>query len=459
MWRLPLVVVIVTLIALTAAPLAVSRVVYGLRRRVQEYIDPARVLTTHAHADIAVELFTIAERAATGDGALTARLGNLEHEERGDEAALDSLVRHADAEAVERFVEFRVAARQLADLATTVQANAARMDPAAVVAIRSDGERALSAAERLEDHLLALSNAERNRIRQLERVDVWLPVALAPFGLVSVLLVLRLGERTMALAEEAERGRRNLAQAVEAKAALMRGVSHDLKNPLGAAAGYAELLKDGFLGPLSDRQLEVVGRLRRLLEVSLESIADLLTLSRADGAQLRIEHTRTDLLALALEVAGDFRAAARAAALSLTVAPMAERVVVLTDAVRVRQILGNLVSNAIKYTPSGGRVVVDVRREERNGRSWALVEARDTGPGIPPEYREQVFDEFFRVPGSTSVPGEGVGLAISRWIARNLGGDLVASEPVADGEGPAHGARFVLRIPAGDGSDEPGRSS
>jgi signal transduction histidine kinase len=97
---------------------------------------------------------------------------------------------------------------------------------------------------------------------------------------------------------------------------------------------------------------------------------------------------------------------------------------VVTDPLRVRQILANLVSNALKYTPAGGHVTVAMVKSD--GPSVRVgVEVRDTGPGIPAEVQSQLFDEFFRVHSGTSVaPGNGLGLAISRRLARLLRGDV-----------------------------------
>ena len=115
---------------------------------------------------------------------------------------------------------------------------------------------------------------------------------------------------------------------------------------------------------------------------------------------------------------------------------------IVTDPVRVQQILSNLISNAIKYTPSGGKIRVSIVRggpHQERGEQLG-IEVRDTGPGIPPELQAKVFEEFFRVrgAGANGANGNGLGLAISRRIARLLGGDVT----VADGDGG--GSAFTL---------------
>ena len=115
-----------------------------------------------------------------------------------------------------------------------------------------------------------------------------------------------------------------------------------------------------------------------------------------------------------------------------------------TDPTRVRQVLGNLLSNAIKYTPSPGRITV--RAEQADGGSarpgpWAVLRVTDTGPGIPPEKREAVFDEFTRLHDGTQIQGHGLGLAISRELTRAMGGELRVSSVMKEG------STFTLLLP------------
>jgi signal transduction histidine kinase len=107
-------------------------------------------------------------------------------------------------------------------------------------------------------------------------------------------------------------------------------------------------------------------------------------------------------------------------------------------------VLDNLVSNAIKYTPPGGSVAVGVSRTDGDGRGepHIAISVRDNGPGIPAEFREKIFDEFFRAPTTDpAVSGNGLGLAISRRIAHMLGGDISLSDA------PDHGSIFTLALP------------
>ena len=152
--------------------------------------------------------------------------------------------------------------------------------------------------------------------------------------------------------------------------------------------------------------------------------------------------TGTDIGALTRETAEDFRAQAQAAGLDLDIRAV-QRLPTVTDAARVRQILSNLLSNAVKYTPAG-RLVVDADLSGGNngsqGDSRIAVRISDTGPGIPDDKRETIFQEFTRL-DPTAPHGAGVGLAISRRIARLLGGDLTVESTVG------RGSTFTLWIP------------
>jgi signal transduction histidine kinase len=244
-------------------------------------------------------------------------------------------------------------------------------------------------------------------------------------------------------ANEAERGRLALARAMDAKAGLMRGVTHDLKNPLGAASGYAQLLEEGVIGPLTAEQRDRIARIRRLVLSALDTINDLVELSRADEGQLHITRMPTDVGSLVPEVVADYQAAAQSAKLQMSIDSALEHVSVQTDPKRVRQILGNLLSNAIKYTPAGGSVHVCLeRRTQARPGEWYAIEVRDTGRGIPEEHREDVFVEFYRLPDAATIAsGTGIGLAISRRLARLLGGDLTLER--VSGVGSA----FTLWLP------------
>jgi PAS domain S-box-containing protein len=240
---------------------------------------------------------------------------------------------------------------------------------------------------------------------------------------------------------EAERRREEVERVTESRTRLMRGFSHDVKNPLGAADGFAQLLEEGVLGALSDKQRDSVRRIRRSISTSLRLIHDLLELARAEAGQIEVECVPTDVGAAEYEVAEDFRAQAAAVGLALE-CRASSGVLAETDPTRLRQILANLLSNAVKYAPNSS-VTLDAAVKSSGGPRpgpWVVASVADTGPGIPAEKRETIFQEFTRLDPEAQ-PGAGVGLAISRRIAQLLGGDLTVDSDVG------RGATFTLWLP------------
>ena len=241
---------------------------------------------------------------------------------------------------------------------------------------------------------------------------------------------------------EADRRRLELERVTESRARLVRGFSHDVRNPLGVVDAQAWILEDGRLfGPLNEKQRQSVQRIRRSTRISLGLIEDLLELARAEAGQIELSRVETDVGQLAREVADDFQAHAASTGLALDVrAPQGLRTE--TDPVRVRQVLGNLLSNAMKYAPQGRVTVEAASRQSGGPRSgeWIAVSVSDTGPGIAPDKLEHIFQEFTRLE-PRGQKGLGIGLAISRRIAQLLGGDLVAQSEVG------RGSVFTLWLP------------
>jgi signal transduction histidine kinase len=234
--------------------------------------------------------------------------------------------------------------------------------------------------------------------------------------------------------EEVE-GRRRLEQVISSRSRLMRGFSHDVKNPIGAADGYAELLSGGVYGELNPRQQESIGRMRRCIHGALGLIDDLHELARAETGHLALSAESVDLSDLLHEVGEEYQAKARSRRLLLTVDIEKDPPFVRTSRTRVRQILANLLSNAIKYTDDGSVTVRAARSSVGpvgGGGDWVLIEIADTGRGIPPDKLEFVFEEFGRV-GDSDQTGAGLGLAISRLLAHALGGQITVSSQLGTG--------------------------
>ncbi|HET9983675.1 MAG TPA: HAMP domain-containing sensor histidine kinase [Longimicrobiales bacterium] len=263
----------------------------------------------------------------------------------------------------------------------------------------------------------------------------------ATFGELAA-LALRKGR----LLEEAERRGRELERMAENRALLLRGFSHDLKNPLWAADGFLQLLELGVRGPISAAQQECVVCARRSLGAALKLVQDLIELGRAGTGRIEVEATPTDLAGCLRDVVADHRAGAETREIRVHVDIPGELPIVPTDSARVRQIMDNLLSNAIKYTPPGGVVTVraGLRPPSDGGAGvWLAVDVADSGLGIRSEEQGLVFEEFARVGPLAGVPGAGIGLAISQRVAGALGGRITLQSQ----EGA--GSTFTLWLPLG----------
>jgi signal transduction histidine kinase len=278
--------------------------------------------------------------------------------------------------------------------------------------------------------LLVLSATGHFRAEDAERAGIFGHLAVLAFSMVELL-------------EEAIEGRKRLQQVISSRSRLMRGFSHDVKNPIGAADGYAELLTEGVYGGLTPEQRESIIRMRRCMRGALALIDDLHELARAETGHLDISAELVDLADLIRHLGEEYQATAAAGGLRLTVDAAPEIPLIRTSKTRVSQIVSNLLSNAIQYTDDGSVSVTVVRRtsaDSANGVEWVLIEVSDTGRGIPPDKLDYIFQEFGRVAGNEA-PGAGLGLAISRLVAQALGGRITVTSEVG------RGSAFTLWLP------------
>ena len=244
--------------------------------------------------------------------------------------------------------------------------------------------------------------------------------------------------RKIHLLADAERRRRETESLLESRSRLMRGFSHDVKNPLGAAEGQLALLADSVFGKLPAEQRVSIARARASIRTALRLIDSLVELARVETGGLAIERVPMDVRSVAQEVAEEYRAAAKEKGLELEFRLPETLPIIHSDVDRVRQILANLVVNAVKYTERG-RITVSVELCEADPRApgpgrWVAIAVSDTGPGIPEDQQEAIFGEFIRLDtGRDRRRGAGLGLAISRRLARLLGGDITLESKLGKG--------------------------
>jgi signal transduction histidine kinase len=222
---------------------------------------------------------------------------------------------------------------------------------------------------------------------------------------------------------------------------FVAAVSHELRTPLTSILGYLELALDEDTGALNDEQRKFLETVGRNSERLLLLVGDLLSVAQAESGKLELHLAELDLSALVEESVESARPSATAKNIRLEHA--ADKLPLYTgDHVRLAQLLDNLVSNAVKFTPDGGRVSVTLT--ETAGA--AVLEVSDTGVGIPVEEQSHLFERFFRSQGATkgAIQGTGLGLSISRAIAESHGGSI--SFESADGAGTT----FRVELPLAD---------
>jgi signal transduction histidine kinase len=264
--------------------------------------------------------------------------------------------------------------------------------------------------------------------------------------------------------------RAEAAAAGRTRSEFLATMSHELRTPLNAVLGYAQLLDMGVLGPATPEQQAHLARLQASARHLLRLVDDVLDIAKIDAERL---HVRADLLVTS---------AAIAAAVALVQPEATARGVRLIDAGadttgfpfvgdehRVRQILVNLLSNAVKFTPPGGTITVEcgqaaaaddgtgglAEHDGDRGPGWTVVRVRDTGPGIPAELMERIFDPFVQGEGGLTREqgGTGLGLAISRRLARLMGGDITVQSELGKG------ATFTVWLPTPPDGNAPPQPS
>lgn len=283
--------------------------------------------------------------------------------------------------------------------------------------------------------VITLASAESGR--RFDKDDMWLAEELGRRAAAAV--------ENARLYAEAERARRDAEEANRAKSSFLAVMSHELRTPLNAIAGYADLLLAGVAGELNPGQVEQVQRIRQNEEQLLSLINDVLDFARVEAGRLNyvIEDVALDDALRAAESATSPLIHARRLTLERTPCPAG--LTVRADPGRLRQVLLNLIGNAAKFTPAGGRITLACDAEG----DIARIHVTDSGPGIPADRLEAVFAPFVQAdtPLTRKHGGIGLGLAISRDLARAMNGDVTVHSV------PGQGSTFTVTLPrAGSGS-------
>jgi signal transduction histidine kinase len=460
------VLVVVLLAALALVPILIQVKIRKLRTELTTIADPARAMVTELQLRLAMEALGARGFMLTGQQSY---ITIYREQQRARSDAYTTLLPLAerlgspvDAETRELGEIFTSADSLLAPVISGQLSVEMYMEE---LPLREAAfTRAASTVALIDRGISEWAEARRGAIQSSERAGLLLTSVLVLLALTATGGVLQLikehktvadqrerlleSERAARMAievarDEAERKREQLERMTESRAGLMRGFSHDVKNPLGAADGYLELLEDEIMGPVSEKQRESLARARRSLAAALRLIGDLIELARAESIQ--VEREEVDLRELIEELLEEYGGRAETKGLALSAEFSAEVETVNTDRTRLRQILMNLFSNAIKYS-SAGRVTASVRVRdlERQGRRgpWVRIDVTDTGPGIAEDQERHLFREYYRADSAVGTEGTGIGLPISRRLARALGGDLTVNSTLGKG------STFTVWLPA-----------
>jgi signal transduction histidine kinase len=232
---------------------------------------------------------------------------------------------------------------------------------------------------------------------------------------------------------------RQIQEANQRKTTFVTLVSHELRTPLASIMGYTELLREGGSGPLSPTQREWLGIIGHNADRLETLIDDLLDTARMELGKIELKLTPLDLRPLIQEVARALRPQIARKGQRLTLELAEALPAVVGDADRIRQILTNLLSNALKYTPSGGRITITAREDA----GCVRVAVQDTGVGLTPDEQAQLFTPFFRAQHDPTqrVGGTGLGLAITRALVELHGGAITVTSA------PGQGSTFSVTLP------------
>jgi two-component system, NarL family, sensor histidine kinase BarA len=254
--------------------------------------------------------------------------------------------------------------------------------------------------------------------------------------------------RVIALEAQLKQALQHIAD-LEARDALktqfLANISHDLRTPLTAVITHAEILRDGILGPLSERQLESVTGIINGGRQLLEQVGEILTYARGAANQLTVTRSTFELSEVLAQLGALNDALVGKKGLTLETEVADDLAPLHADREKVSHIVGNLLGNAIDFTPAGGRVWVRAFAIESDGVEECVVEVGDTGIGISAEHHDLVFREFAQVDASASRQhhGTGLGLTIARKLVELHGGRIWLESELGSG------SRFYFTIPYG----------
>lgn len=255
-------------------------------------------------------------------------------------------------------------------------------------------------------------------------------------------LTLTLERRVQERTQELQTANEKLQELDRLKSAFVSIASHELRTPMTSIKGYVENMLEGLTGALSEKQAHYLGRVRHNVDRLTRLINQLLDLSRLDARVLELVLAPLSIHEVVTEVVDGFRPLAQEKSLTISEHQADELPLILADRDKLNQILTNLIQNAVKFTPAGGRVRVE---SQVRGDGFVQTCVADTGCGIPPHELNKVFERFFRGDSAPAeARGTGLGLTITKSLVEMHGGCIWAEST------PGKGSRFFFTMPVSD---------
>lgn len=281
---------------------------------------------------------------------------------------------------------------------------------------------------------LGVSNSMTTGYLVLDLLWMTLLVGVATFFTSTILRKLR--EREGALSEHTAA----LLEAGRQRSQFMANISHELRTPIQGILGVADLVETEIYGPASEEQKKAQRSIKRSARTLLDMIEDLLKISMSDAGQLRFDPQPVQIPETIAQTVASTQWMLQTKELTLATTVGDDVGEIKTDRAKLNQILIHLVSNAVKFTPQGGQVILRAWMDEE---SWLCISLTDTGVGIPDQEHEHIFEDFRQVDGSPErmVGGMGVGLALVRRLVTLMGGEIKLRSTVGEG------STFTLRLP------------
>jgi len=296
-----------------------------------------------------------------------------------------------------------------------------------------------------EGHPLGVIQIRRTEVRPFSERQITLLKTFADQAVIAIENV-RLFQEIQDKNQQLEVANLKLTELDRLKSDFVANVSHELRTPLTAIKGAVDLVLREVAGPLTKKQTHYLTRVRSNTQHLAGLINDLLDLSKIESGKTEMKSSRVSLAGLVHEVVETLRPVAAEKVIALEAAITEPSILVWADRDKINQVLMNLIGNGIKFTPAQGRITVSA---SRSGKESVQVSVSDTGPGIPPNEKEKIFDKFYQIAqvGDAKPKGTGLGLAICKALVELHGGKIwVESEA-------SSGSTFYFTLPAARSGD------